>query len=487
MQQQYESTARPAAAPVQSSPQHVTPQMTKGWLVRLKHWIVGEQDPIEQQMREIARQGLGMVRLAHTMGTIMILAFSLGSAVGICSTLIDSITRAGMFTWAAIPFDIAFVVSVLLVVCFDVASVYASFMVRLLYTRHAPKGDYTYHVAIIVLACLLESGTFGYMSWKYDDPALLAVAVLIIVRAVGSPIVALYLNMARQIPISPSDISYHNFLAAGKGVIRDVVHVANDHTAPLPDKIELYGASYAMRPHEEKQFERLMAAAEKREARLAQSQRRLPPPRIVAASATLPLSETLEHHVAKASAYKAMHDADEWQPTSPSAPADPWDVADETVGYEDEDPGITAVYSEDELTESVATSTSSPRHSTRSTAHSGPAKKTTSRGEAISKGMKKSHKERKKEGTERRQRIIERCTFQVLDEWYASGVKRKLTDEQLADKVFELGDLIVRPSENNVSRLRDKWLAKSKRDARELEVEPMEPQELRELVSADTW
>ena len=488
MQQQYaDSTARPAATPVQSPP-HVMPQqphLTKGWLVRLKHWIVGEQDPIEQQMREIARQGLGMVRLAHTMGTIMILAFSLGSAVGICSTLIDSITKAGMFTWAAVPFDIAFVVSVLLVVCFDVASVYASFMVRLLRSRHAPKGDYVSHLGIITLACILESGTFGYMSWKYDDPALLAVAILILVRAVGSPIVALYLNMARQIPISPSDISYHNFLASGKGVIRDVVHLANDSSAPLQDKIELYGASYAMRPHEEKQFERLMAAAEKREARLAQSQRRLPPPRIVAASATLPLTETLEHHVAAASAYKAMHDPET------SEPVDPWANDGLHDGYEDEvENEAEALFgtldlAQDDLASALADAadTSAPKRRSRTPNNSGPRRDNLAR----SKSMREFNRKLKSDAKAQRRAAIRDAVYAILDEWHADGRVEAISDKELARRVAARVNFDVNPSGNTVARWRGPWQSSRTHKAALEDIAPMGPQELRELVAQEAW
>lgn len=480
---QHSDTARPGIAQVQSISPHASKELAKGWLTTLKHWIIGERDPVEQQMREIARQGIGMVRLAHTMGTIMILAFSLGSAVGICSTLIDSITRAGMFTWAAVPFDIAFVVSVLLVVCFDVASVYASFMVRLLYTRHAPRTDYTWHIAIIVLACVLESGTFGYMSWKYDDPALLAVAILIVVRAVGSPIVALYLNMARQIPISPSDISYHNFLAAGKGVIRDVVHVANDHTAPLADKIELYGASYAMRPHEERQFERLMAAAEKRDARLARTQRGLPAPHIVAASQTLPLTETLEHHVASASAYKAMHD-----PEATTEPADPWtdEVYDEDADSDLGDaPWATGVMGENELAESIAKASApddtKQRSRTRNT--SGP----TRRASQASKTARETQKKVRQEAKQARKRQVRDGAFTVFDEQVITG--ESLSLDAIGKRVREMYHLETTPSNNTIMRLRGAWNAsrahKAALDA--AEVEPMEPQELRELVTAEVW
>ncbi len=303
MQQSQQSPSTPAPA-TQIATQY-------GWLTRLKRWIVGSRDPVDQQLHEVARQGAGMVRLAHFAGALIIISFSLGSAVGICSTLIDGITRNGPLTWAALPLDIAFGVSLLMVFGMDIASLYAAFVVRLLFTRRSPWGDYVWHVAMIVFASILESGTFAYMSWRYDNPAVMAVAVLILVRAIGAPIFALYLNMARQIPVGTSDMQYHSFLASGKGVIREVINIANDHTAPLAHKVELFAASYPMSDRERQSLDRLIEVTKKYDAGQSAASTIHAMPRTTATGAAYAphiATETIGHLPDAALAHREMHD-----------------------------------------------------------------------------------------------------------------------------------------------------------------------------------
>jgi hypothetical protein len=49
-------------------------------------------------------------------------------------------------------------------------------------------------------------------------------------------------------------------LAAGKGVIRDVVTVASDEGAPLAEKMALYGAAATMTPHDRGRLDSMIQA-----------------------------------------------------------------------------------------------------------------------------------------------------------------------------------------------------------------------------------
>ena len=450
---------------VDAAPQASTvSQRRYGWLGRLKHWVVGERDPIQAQLHEVERQGKGMARLMHAAGYFMLVLFSIGSAIGICGSIIQEIVTGGQFlTWHSAVLEIVVLVSLMLVFCMDLADIYAAFMIRLLATRRAHWKAYVLHVVVITIATVLEGATFILMSYTYDNVVGWLIAGLVIARGVFAPLFAIYLNMARPIPVGVADIAYHTFLAAGQGVVRDTIVIANDSRASLAEKAELMSASAHVGSHEQETLDRIMAVAEKREKREDGAPPALPEPRnrIYAASLTAPETRPLEHVIT--TNYR-MHDGfgDEEYMLSGG-------ILDE---IEDDDPNVTAVFSEDELRDGYDGPTTQPRKGSRTATHSGPTKKTKTRGEAISEGMKKSHKDRKAEGRERRQRTIEADVYAALDEWYATGSAKGLTDGKLADKVFKLGHLTVRPSENNVSRYRGKWEIQRKREAAAADVQP---------------
>ncbi len=443
------------AAPQASTTPHVSTmrQARDGLLARLKHWAIGQRDPIQAQLHEVERQGRGMARLMHAAGYLMLILFSVGSAVGICGTLVQRVVANGPLTWASLPDDIVITVSLMLVFCMDLGDIYAAFMIRLLATRRAKWTQYILHGLVILVATILEGGTFILMSFQYDNVIAGAVAALVIGRGIVAPLFAVYLNMARAIPVGVADIAYHSFLAAGQGVVRDTIVIANDSRASLAEKAELMSASAHVGSHEQETLDRIIAVAKKREDRAVPT---LPEPRnrVYAASYAVPEPQPQEH-VMRVD-YRAMHgDADGYDTAA---------IPDE-VDYEDDDPGVTGVFHEDELLDGYDGQTTQPRNRARSASNPAPAKKTRTPNKAISEGMKRSHKERKAEGRERRQRTIETDVYAVLDEWYSSGSPKGLTDRKLADKVYDLGHLTVRPSENNVSRYRSKWEITRKREA----------------------
>jgi len=440
--------------------------------------MFGQRDKVEEQMRDIARQGSAGARVSHWFAGLLIILFSLASLVSLGGDAFRAVVASLQHGVLDIPNAIALGVTALLVPAMDVAVLQAASVYRLLRMRRAELGDMWLHALVIGGISLIEAGTYCYMAGVYERPVGGVAWALIIARALAAPLIAVYLAMARPLPVTSRDILAQVELGAGQGVIRDVSEIANDPSAPLARKMELFGASAVMGEHEEDKLNRLIAVAQKGMPPALPAGHGGVPSVKIHAAATLPLTETLEHHVAAASAYKAMHD--------PETPTDPWAIYDETDGYEDEDPGITAVYSEDELAETAGAASSGTRHSTRRAANSGPARPSKTRAEMISEGMKKSYKERKKEGADRRARIIELTTYKLLDEWWASGQKRKVGQHELAVEVFKRanqdmpGSLKLMPHDNTVNRHRSTWQKKRTREARD-DVPPMEPQELREL------
>ena len=234
-----------------------TPSPRIGILPRLRTRIFGEPDPVDDQLRDIARQGSHMANLAHAGAFLLILLFSLGSLVALSGDALAKIARDGI-TPATIPDVISAAVSTLLVTCMDVAMLYAASMIRILLARRASRDEMRWHIAVLISASILEAGTYLYMTWEYDRPATLAAWILVIARALAAPLFSVYLSMARPLPIGPRDILYQVELSTGRGVIRDAVGIANDTSAPLARKMELYSASAVMLDTDRARLERMI-------------------------------------------------------------------------------------------------------------------------------------------------------------------------------------------------------------------------------------
>ncbi|HEY7092738.1 MAG TPA: hypothetical protein VH393_06145 [Ktedonobacterales bacterium] len=235
---------------------------------RLNQWRVkwlGEPDHVADQLRDIARQGSGIARLAHACAFLLIVLFSAGSLVALGADALAAIQsqweRDGGLN---IPATIALGVSTLLVLCMDVAMVYAASMLRLLATRQAADREKRVHQAVIAVVTLLEAATYTYMSWRFESPAVWIAWLLILSRALAAPLLSVYLSMARPLPVTARDVLYQAELAAGKGVIRDVVEVASDQGAPLAEKMALYGAAATMTPHDRARLDGMIEAVQRR-------------------------------------------------------------------------------------------------------------------------------------------------------------------------------------------------------------------------------
>lgn len=204
-------------------------------------------DPVERQLRDIARQGSGMALVAHLCATALLVLFSLASFVSLGGDTLTAI----LAEWHRgrgldVPAAISLSVITLMVLAFDVGMLYAASMLRLLASRRAGAREQWVHVVVMCGVAAIEASTYAYMAWRYEAPATALAWGLIIVRAAAAPLLAVYLSMARPLPVTARDILAQAELASGAGVIRDVVRVAQDGAAPLDEKMALYGASAVM-------------------------------------------------------------------------------------------------------------------------------------------------------------------------------------------------------------------------------------------------
>jgi hypothetical protein len=235
------------------------------WRVR---WL-GEPDAVAEQLRDIARQGSSMARLAHACAFLLIVLFSAGSLVALGGDALASIATEWQAGRLDIPAAISVGVSTLMVLAMDVGMVYAASMLRLLNSRNAEDREKRVHQLVIAVVAILEAATYGYMSWRYEHPATWAAWALILARAFAAPLLSVYLSMARPLPVTSRDILYQAELAAGQGVIRDVVEVASDAGAPLAEKMALYGAAATMSQHDRARLDGMIEAVQQRAERPA--------------------------------------------------------------------------------------------------------------------------------------------------------------------------------------------------------------------------
>ncbi len=220
-------------------------------------------DPVERTMRELAQQGTGMARIAHVCATFMVVLFSLGSLVALSgaafSAIVTTVQRGGL---PSIPEAISIAVSTLMVVCCDIGLIYAAMTLRVLKARGAEDGQLLHWVVLIGVS-VIEAGTYLYMSWLYEHPAGWAWG-LVIARALAAPLLSVYLSMARPHPVTPRDILHQAELAQGVQLVRDVIRVAQDPSAPLADKMRLYEASAEMGERDKSRLQQMIGVVQAR-------------------------------------------------------------------------------------------------------------------------------------------------------------------------------------------------------------------------------
>ena len=109
-----------------------TPARRQGRLQTWRARWFGERDEVADQLADIARQGSGMARLAHVCASLMLVLFSAGSLVALGGDALLSVLDGAQQGHVDLPAAISLGVSTLLVLCMDVAMLYAASMLRLL-------------------------------------------------------------------------------------------------------------------------------------------------------------------------------------------------------------------------------------------------------------------------------------------------------------------------------------------------------------------
>jgi hypothetical protein len=238
------------------------PARRQGTLQTWRARWLGERDEVADQLADIARQGSAMARLAHICASLMLVLFSAGSLVALGGDALLSVLDGAQQGHVDLPAAISLGVSTLLVLCMDVAMLYAASMLRLLGMRRAEPRSMRLHRGVMATVAILEAGTYAYMAWRYETPVSVVAWALILSRALAAPLLSVYLAMARPLPVTARDILAQVELASGLGLIRDAVTIANDASAALSQKVALFGASAVMTPEDRERLDGLLAAVE---------------------------------------------------------------------------------------------------------------------------------------------------------------------------------------------------------------------------------
>jgi hypothetical protein len=124
---------------------------------RLQTWRarwIGERDAVADQLADIARQGSGMARLAHICASLMLVLFSAGSLVALGGDALLIVPGGAQQGHVDVPAAISLGVSTLLVMCMDVAMLYAVSMLRLLGMRRAEPRSMCLHRGVMATVAI---------------------------------------------------------------------------------------------------------------------------------------------------------------------------------------------------------------------------------------------------------------------------------------------------------------------------------------------
>jgi hypothetical protein len=234
----------------------------RGIFQRLRVRFLGERDAVEQRIDDMAKEGSGMAKVAHWVSLLMVVCFSAGSLVALSGEALATFLVQWQRGAVNVPAAISIAVSTLLVLAMDSAMIYAGLRLRLLSSRRAAFREKRLDIAIMAGVAMVESGTYLYMSSQYEHPAVLAAWALISARAIAAPILAIYLTLARAIPVTPGDILYQAELASGMTVLREIAERSADGSIPLARKMALFKAAAIITAEDRQRLDAMIQAVD---------------------------------------------------------------------------------------------------------------------------------------------------------------------------------------------------------------------------------
>lgn len=263
-----------------TEPQSAPTRKRLGIFRRARTFLFGERDAIADELSELQRQGAAMARAAHLVSFLLLVAFSLASVVALTGDALTAVQASWTRGTANLTASIAILVSVLLVVGVDFAALWAANRLRIMANRQTHAKSQWVDISIIVLSVVFEASTYVLMSALYDTIPTRLVWGIILGRGITGPLIAIYLQMARPLPVSARDILYKTELASGKAVITHAVRIASDPDVGLGESARIYRASAQAAPADRARLDELVDALgePQRMGLVIEAEGDLPPP-----------------------------------------------------------------------------------------------------------------------------------------------------------------------------------------------------------------
>lgn len=234
----------------------------QGRLARWKSAWLGNESYIDRTMRETEAQGARFAHLAHLCAGVLIVLFSLASLVALGGEALNkAINDAQHHTWSLSTW-IALGVSLLIVPAADIALLYACNSLRIIYSRDHKHARKAVHYFVIIGVCLIETLTYGFMSYMYDNPGQNYMAWgLIVLRATSAPLLGMYLAMSRTLPVTGEDILHVASVLSARRFLESIMEVTGRSDTSLVARAALFKAATPLKPETEQRINALMEAA----------------------------------------------------------------------------------------------------------------------------------------------------------------------------------------------------------------------------------
>lgn len=214
----------------------------RGILTRIWQGVFGEPDSARRELKRATSHGAFMLALARAWSIPLMLFFSVGALV----TLGGVPLQHNLALWqAGAPLDwvelAGLAVTVVFVVGMDVAMIVAAIKLRDAQTRGAGVGE-TLGLWLIILAVgALEATTFILMVQGYEHPSTPGAWALLAGRGVMAPIIAIFLSLSGERPVSRRDVQHLLQVRAGEGLLNWLERTLAGETAHEADMAQLFG------------------------------------------------------------------------------------------------------------------------------------------------------------------------------------------------------------------------------------------------------
>lgn len=236
---------------------------TEGRFARWRRVWFGNRTAIQKELKRLEHENAGMVTLAHFASTWMVILFSLTSLIAFGGTTFTTVYNEWQRGVIDYPRIALLVVIPLIVICVDIAMLYAARTYSALKARGADSDETRIYTVVVWTGAILEGGSYIFMSITFEVPSgvglLMAIVLIafICLRGMVAPFIAMFLAMARRQPPQKRDILHIANMQTGEQLVVRMTDVTGDTTVPLSTVLAMYNASGRSSAADTAQFDQL--------------------------------------------------------------------------------------------------------------------------------------------------------------------------------------------------------------------------------------